>query len=805
MYLLAILAGDDKAASVVVEKRRHDDSIIVSTLFPLTATLSQRMKACKCLGVSAELIASINLTKAKNQRIDITPIYHPNNHNYFIRGITGKAESRTEIANFKQAIDAVDVGSEHVVEWDGLNNLCCLDIDFERAPPQHQLIAAVHDLRFCPWFLFGTKSKSVHLIYRGSDIYSAIEFAASGMLEMVHKYPHAKYEFLPRTRVSYIEPIEMTQPTDLMQLKGLLQEREGTEGEFSDWLNERGMRPGGRYPHTKCPVTPDHSSRGNDPVQVHKHGIKCHKCGSDGIKYGSGDAGWFPSRALMGGRLKPGELLQSAINFVHFDQSRHELERFSISDDAQRALYSAVLKSVHAPDDPRIGMVWHPTGRKRLLRKAGYWVDENNETIETAGDNGLLHQLPFVHDLLHDYTTKVNPVRIAWSKQSVDLEPYGMHAYTSLTGYQFSRFDDSQTRILKVQPYYLRSAPHRAPKYIPESKRLEFDKCQSELEGMFPGINFPLIMLHLIGRGCSEYLSGRLAMTAITGPTGAGKTLHGVIASAISGDDPQWYSDQPDMNRFYDAVFKNSQSSGYFFADEVFKNYNHGQTGIVTALLQLGPNTSFHLLYLGQVRLGTAPYTVITETTIPLAVRQNEQIGRRFVHVHLNSVWNIDSHLHANGMTDVNHLRLSITAEQLNAFDSLLSWITDNHFADGKPDFFSLAKELGFPLLREGDAVEDKHTLIREFIAAIKEAPKPQGAEQRRFGAGFGVTRIGSSEALWQAFASLQTEQDKRKGDIECNMLDETDIASVCKLQYAVRVVIKRHGRLIGFKLQRDK
>ena len=806
MYLQASINASD-TQTVVVEKRRHNGTIVVSAFFPVKATSAQRIKACKVLGVPDEIVLKIDTAK-RSQRIEIIKSHSPIGETYSVRSMLGRNESRRYFDTFEKALLAAGIAKNTeiletipLIEWGSIQNLCCLDLDFDDAVPVHRLRNAVREMTFCPRWLLTSKSGSVHLIYEADELVTADEWASCGLFELLRSFPQAKYELIARTRTSYTEPEKFTQYKQLETIRKLLMDSDTNADDFTAWLVARGMVLGKRYDHSFCPVAPSAKAKGNPPVQIHKHGIKCHYCESNGKKFGSKDSGWFPARALVGGVMKPNEILACAGGFVHYDHAQPELEKFNLPEVAQRPFYSSLLKATHGVDDPRIPLVWSPTGKKKVFRADGFWVDENFDAITGEGEKTIVDQLPFLAVLKKDFSLDVNAVDSAWARQTGDLSVYGYRPYRPLMGYQFSRFDDTQSRLLRIMPYYMRDNYNIQPQYINESKRLSWDDCRAEIVGMFPGLCWNLLVMGLIGRGHAEYISDELAMLAVTGPTGSGKTLHFTIAAAISGDMPQRYSECNSAQSFYEGIAKNSAQSQYFIADEFLKNFDEKNSFHIPYLLSLTPQTGYHKLYHGHVKLNCSPFVVITDTTLPLEFRRNEQIARRFVLAKLDSSWAISEHLRNGGFRDIGRLRMYCNERQLLSLNSLLSHITDIHFTDGRPDFAQASANLGFGLLRNDSAITERNQLIKELVAQINQAKRVDGTDAKRFGADARVAKMQSTDSLWNAFAVLQNEADRRKGELECNALDEADLGAIMGSKIPLKISIKKHGRNIYFKV----
>lgn len=748
-----------RASEVIIEKCNHRGVVLC------LAKMTDKNLAKK-LGITSEQVEAL----ANCERVELTapvPVVpvrlRPINSN--------KVEN---FNTFEEANIAAN-GKDYVIEWDGLDSICCVDIDFAKPPTFNKLYTFACKLFCKPTYIFESRSGSAHLVYLSSGLLTAVELASVAALDIAIEYPLAKIELLCHTRNAKGELHTLTQANSV----------DGLHNRFIEATNCADSLPGyevgKRYEHTQCPFLPVRAAVGNNPVVCMPNGIKCYYCN----RFATFDV-------LAKTPQQPTELLVCARNFVHFEQVDSEIESFNLPVVARRGLYSALLKSLHGEDDPRISMVWHPAGLKKIYRKVGYWSDENNDMIDSE-KNGIVEQLPFCYALSPTGTLVIDKKRLAWAKQNCDISVYGYKPFRTVAGYRFSQLDCQQSRILQIYPRYLRERSALQPRYIAEKQRVAEKDCENVIRRLFPGINVNLLKLLLIGRGVSEYDSGQLPCLAIRGPTESGKSLHCSIAAAITGDSPSRYSDQNDAQRFYEAVFANSRTSNYFLADELFKNYIDGKNNIITALLQLTPETTFHELYIGQTRLNCSPFVVITETTIPISILQNEQLCRRFAYVELQKKWEISKHLEANGIIEIFKMREYIQTCDLLAIDSLLSWLTDRYFMLGKPNFLEVAKTLGFKSLRDTDTLADRDRLICEFVDVLRKT-KEDETTTRRFGRGYKSAKIQSNDPLWVLFAMLQTESDRRKGDTECNSLDES---SIC------RITIKKHGRIIAFKLEK--
>ena len=796
----------DKDDGLAVTKCKADGSIIGLVRLPKSSALTARIKLLKPLGVKPDIVARINADEIPQ---DIPLFQAPTaTAVYSVRHITDKAFKRQTFEDFNSALEFTEKKSKQdlVVEWNNTEEVCCLDIDFKEGELPQNLAVFVDDMRRQAAIVMGSKSGSFHLLYGAHEGFTAIEYAVFAAYELLRVYPQAKCEFISRTRSAVGKARYQDQCIDMKSVRNLMLDWIEKEVDFNEWLAERGMRQGGRYPHDRCPVNPDNSSAGNPPVVVHPHGIKCFKCQSDGKRYGARDAGWFPQSALVGSRMRPNAVLTMADNVVHYDHVEHEVEKFNFrSPDANKALYSGLLKSIHGLDDPRIRMAWHPTGAKKLYRKAGYWVDENNDDVPVVGDASLLMQLPFVYDVGADGSLILNKAKLAWAKTTTDLAPLGYQPFRTVTGYQFTRFDEAQTRILVTYPAYLREYPQARPEYIPQAKRLPWEQCVEIINNIVPGVDMNILEGHTIGIGCAEYQSGVPLMTVTIGPTGSGKSLHMVIAAALVGQLPLKATEQKESQRFFEAVAENAKFSGIFIYDEAFKGFISGDNRLITDLLHLTPESAYHKNYVGSVSIGCRPYLGASDTGIPVEVSRNAQIARRFGVMRLHVEWDISEHLAGKGIADVSRLRQYLNKDELFAVNSWLSHITDDRFSGGAPDFYVELKRLGFGRLREEDSFNDHRALICEFVDSYFKHVNTERDLTNRFAKGSKLARQSQTEKLWATFQLLQTENDRRQGDTECNALAECDLAQVCKrkeVKPGAKFIIKKHGRIVSFYLK---
>ena len=291
--------------------------------------------------------------------------------------------------------------SEPVIEWDTTRLAACLDIDFhglsfDQRPSLPQLQVITASVQPKPALSWTTHGRGLRLIYVADAGFQADELAACAALGVMSLEPAATVEILSRTRhPAYPRPgyppagevIEGTPTVEIGALSRWLG-REPDDVLIDDWLTEQGFAKDRKYPHDRCPVDPNSPSHG-EPVFVGDNGITCMKCQASGITLGSRKAGFFPYAALIAGGISS-RLRKVARHFCHWEHAQYIVaEDVGITGTLAKSCYSALLKAVNGPDDPRNNEAMYRG--EGLVRMDGYWATA--DLARAHAKDGLVDRL----------------------------------------------------------------------------------------------------------------------------------------------------------------------------------------------------------------------------------------------------------------------------------------------------------------------------------------------------------------------------------------------------------------------------
>jgi hypothetical protein len=295
----------------------------------------------------------------------------------------------------------------------------------------------------------------------GSDLrirkgYSALDLAAAAAVWLKQADPSAGVELkrstrhpaYPRADGRTAGPVRAQEATaDLAGLRAWLRRDVGA-GAVQEWLEENGLAPGGRYPHTCCPLRPGESSHG-EPVFVGEHGLHCHHCASRGLRRGSRTPGFVPYAVLLNAGLSP-VIRRLVRNRAHWEHAQVVLAaQYGLSGEVARHAYRALLRLEH-DRDPAVARGF--TAGADLVRLPGRWATADGATTYKVQYLAhLLGRLPACQ--LAD--GRPDPERVDRFRQPSDLTEFGYPAITLLRGCrvysQHLDFDDP-ARITAVAP-----------------------------------------------------------------------------------------------------------------------------------------------------------------------------------------------------------------------------------------------------------------------------------------------------------------------------------------------------------------
>lgn len=632
---------------------------------------------------------------------------------------------------------------EPVIEWEETRFVAALDLDYHDVPIEQrrqpdQLAALVKGVHPRPPLWWVTHGRGLRLIYVAMGGLTAEELAACAALTLRSLDASATFEVKSQTRHPCYPrpdhppagPVQCGVPTaELGELARWLA-RDVSESLVQEWLAERGLESGCTYGHHSCPIDPATPSHG-EPVYIGEGGVFCHACAARGLCLGSKRAGFFPWPALIAGGLSP-KLRTAARHFCHWEHAQHIIaESVGLTGTPACLCYSALLKAIHGPQDPRTKLALFSGWG--LVRMDSYWATADlRKTHASSGLVDRLKVLPVVKQLLRheDGTCELitNQEELGIFQGVDDLSDYGYPRAHPVRGmkifWHFRANPDPSVVRAVVLPEDLQAPRQQAyqPRYVPASKRMGQQEAEQVLNSSFPGINLSYLKLLIAARGCAEGESGQPPRIAVDGPSGAGKDMTVKIAAALIGDSHRDVPWVPQLKDFHLGLYEAGMNAGLVTSTEIIKliKANRGDVlASLSGLLNFDRDTSVRKLYTGPVATRQLPVIVITDTSFPRELHCDGQLGRRFVHVHLER--KVD--WQRSAQTSLQKWR-TLHRDHADAANALVSSIIDEFFAGDEPMVFEdIARELGFTLLNQsGDmGLDPQAELLALFQACCSQ------------------------------------------------------------------------------------
>lgn len=723
------------------------------------------------------------------------------------------------------------------LSWLERELLAALDVDLTEGLAEMDfsaMSALAVSIRPSPKAWWATHGGGGRFVYEASGGFPADELAGAAALWLAMREPRFKFEVKRDTRhPSYaredggkpagafrVMPTAVVEAGKL-RLWGSSGDTPGAADEYDRWLGERGLERGKRYPHDRCPAQP-HEDAGRAPVEVREDAVFCHRCAAKGVRLGSRTPGLFPLATLTGSEAR-GTLGSCVANLAHWEHARHVAVAVtpSLDEDTARLAYLAACRFAHF-GDLRLPSV--STAGRDVIRLERRWATAAGETYVKDMD-AVLARLP-AFQVVTNGEVKPCSELLARASQPVDLAAMGYPALTPIWGGRlWSLFLPVMTPsathvVLPTRDLATEQAAAVRPKLVDTTAKKE-EAAWRTLETALPGLNRDLIRLLMVAKGVAESDPPMPPMLFLTGPTGSMKTTSVLIAAAICGDSNHSVVWTPNVERARQAILDAKDSGSFVTFNEVLKEgAKGGQTALETMdfLLNLSADSVSHKLYVGPVRMGSLPVCVWTDTELPQEVKQDAQLARRLVHVHLPSRVDWDDTVRSSGLGQIRWLRLA-SEEFAKACDVIYSACVRRFFM--RPiSFIEAANELGFSQLEKAAEATEARDLLLEFFATVARAPNAGGADAKRWkGRGWVVlSRDFETEAcsLWRelcdgaegaGFASSRrcAEQDWRrllnaKGDaiqFECRAHGHSKVAVRFKEAGASRVEYKVNGELL--------
>jgi DNA polymerase bacteriophage-type len=770
-----VVSPAHRAGVVNLEARQNGLTVDAVTLHPDNAEKLHRF--ARAAGVKDEDVRAAIATAAAPEAADTAS---PQRASFAVtlRGLHElKAHGRivagaTAMDALQAALAATDYPApEPVLEWQGTDDLALIDIDFHDLPLEERplsmrleaIAAVVHPRPALSWVTHG---QGLRLGYASLGGFTAAELAACAALAVRGLEPTATVEILARTRhpgyprpdYPAAGPVRASTPTSELGPLARFLGSEADNALVDEWLAESGYQRGHRYEHDRCPVDPRSPSHA-EPVFVGDDGIVCFKCEAGGLCLGSRRAGFFPWSALVAGGL-PSRLRTAAQCCCHWEHAQHIVAADTgLEGDQARLCYSALLKAVHGPDDPRVQeALWRGEG---LVRMDGYWATADLARGHRSG--GLRERLETLPAVKYLPPEKGGKPVLTTSRERLgmflgvdDLSAHGYPRLVAVRGMrvfgQWQRYPDPHTVPVVMLPAFLQPEAMRLyrPRYVPRSKRMPLSKAEAILEGSFPGLHHNYLKLLIAARGCAEGGVGPPPRIAVDGPSGAGKDTTVKIAAALLGDthrDVPWVPSVVELHR---GLFEAAQTAGLVTSSEVLKMVR-GRGGDLlarlNAFLTFDRGLIVRPLYIGPVSVRQTPALILTNISFPPEVRFDVQVGRRFAYVHLERVVYWQHQVDNNGIERWRVAR----QEHADAGNAVVSHVIDEFFAGtgGAIVFEDIARALGFGLLNEGVelGLDPREDLLRLYEACC--SPQAVVAPEGRWrGRGWRLVSKGAQDPL---------------------------------------------------------
>lgn len=726
-----------------------------------------------------EGIDSIDLGGPSPRKRELVPVT--------VRGLM--SGQRQEYDSFWSAHNACAGDQGKTIEWSGVEEMAVLDLDFHASfvPDRADVMAAGDLLSPVPirWWL--SRSGGLHALYCSLDGVGADELAACAALWLQERFAGSRSEIKSATRPAPGDVVCCVPTSDCRHLHRLHARVSCDEAVAAEWLEDRGLEVGKRYPHDRCPVNPSRRAEGNSPpVVVYADHIYCHICAADGVRKGSRGVGYFPIQKLAG-RTEATMFRRCVENFTHWDHAKYIVGQLVNGEQMARTVYRAALRQLHG-DDPRVPRAFSSCPKTGLVRYDGYWSGASGRVKKYDRQSPVLAGLPVAQYVDEDGEVKTDMKVVEELASTDDLAPYGYPALTRVWGVQLTKLQDlPDNRVFAVLQR------NGDPQYLPSARRMPEDAAWQVLERHFPGLNRPAIELLIAAKGCSEHRTGLPPMVFFTGPTGAGKTQTVDLAASICGDRATRVIFHQDQDRVRRGVLKAKEAGSFAFFDEYLKAAKSWRTppdDAMEFLLGLDPDSVSHVLYVGAVALGDLPVCVWADTELPPEVCGHAQIGRRVHHVPLLEA--------KEGWSPAKDLR-GLGSEVAAAGDSILSCVVDRWFSPGPgTDFADVAAALGFKLLRDSGAGEEKANLIRRLFALACMAPPITGGLKKRWPdrGWVAVNLSADSDELTLAWKFLADRNDHGQS----RSVSECDLKRVLGLAHPAKLEVSRFGNHVAIR-----
>jgi hypothetical protein len=730
----------------------------------------------------------------------------------YLRGIhqprsKGKAfEGADAYAAFNLALAVADYPMpEPVIDWQGLDELAVLDVDYHGVKPwMNNADCVVDSIQPQPRLWWESHGGGIKLVFTPCDPLTAKEQAAIARMvlrqaggnetgiEIMSRTRHPRY---PRGDQRCGE-LRTGCSGGLIQARSILLGDIDTDAEvepelIEEWLEENGLTFGQRLEHSRCPIEPYEAA--NDSVAILDRGIYCHRCEAKGACYpGCSKPGFAPWRLLIG--IEPVRIhnnLRAAVRGrCHWTHAKHFIK------EEDKAGYQALLKLQHVAGQEKhveartslVDRVFFPV--VPIVRGAGCWL--YSDTLTLASDKGLTHlveSLPGVLYVTDKGKLASGRLNLGVFLGGIDLAGYGYPAITPIRGADIAQpvrpHDD-----MKIYATVAANPPFRY--------RVERDmvKVESTIESCYPTVNLNLLRLLIAAKGLVQ--RGELVdipQVFITGQSGSGKSAHSRLAAEIACDRIEELRFVKDQQRQMQGYADASDSCSFALYNEASKS---GITGsqLRDFSLSFSRGIKFHKLYVGPRRIDQPAVVIMTDPSVPDELRLDAQTARRIALVDLGAGVNANAKSTNWYMTcqtgSIDRWRSFQPGGFADVADAFLSEVICRYFRDPTWTFRGIVNDLGFKMME--DLSEDVNAEFLELYGLIMALPEHDGSSRWKE-PGWRVFDWQANDRLAELYRDLTDEGKDTQAVQSARWGIITGVlGTVCK--------IRPHRRKVGFRFK---
>lgn len=712
---------------------------------------------------------------------------------------------------------------ESVFKFGPKSLIAALDVDYHHIPVPP---SETECLRFCallqprPFAIWVTHGNGIRAFFGPEGHMSAEEMASCAALFMKHLDPRCKAEILDTSRhplsvrTKNGETQRCSQITwvsqsigGIMSLWGGESTRGVSDEDIHAWLEEHGLTFG-RHDHNKCPIGDPVMQTGAPPVMVTPDGVKCFRCAGMGHETN----GYVTWERLIQGRTTP-RIVQAAKSWVHWEHARLiMLEDYGSMGMSERVLqksYSALLKLLNDPNDPRIRAVFDRFGAIRSAQDT--WLDPVTlRQILPAPSSRRFESHPACLETWQDDdgNWKRKTDFVAVDNMVVVQRLPNWPGVTPVRGARIwgehRHYSSREVVRALVKPKY----PVR---YLPPERRATPEQIDAAIRKSFPMMDVDYLRLLIVARGHAEYGRGRPPLIVATGPTGCGKTQTLEFAAHIIGDEVASIA----KNAKFDLALGQALGRGGFVLfDEFAKNPSWSperRSSEFDRFLPIGEDFPYRELYVGTISVPVRSVLLIANNAYGAEVTEHKQFGRRAVHVQLNRSVPADRDWTKTcGTGSLGRWRSN--PDNAHIADSLLSEVIDTFFGPQVGRFNTFeedAEALGFYTFaasRDDESEVSHDSAIRKFFALLRKHPE-ETQRDRLKSIDLSKLDLPIVEA-WANIADRDTKGHVSGSSIKLAEASLVDVLGVeCEPDEGVFVTLRKRGsRLyVRFKLGKNR